>query len=58
MRTLNWRQATDQQLYTILAHDPMARLSDIAEAKAELERRNRKIPNIVTNQRKRTVYPR
>ena len=40
---MNIREATDQQLFVILADDPMATLADLWDAKDELERRQKPV---------------
>jgi hypothetical protein len=48
---MNWRKATDRELMVIMSSDPVARLSDIVEAREEWERRNRKIKKTRINWR-------
>jgi len=55
---MNWKQASDKELLAIITSDPAARLSDVAQAHAEYERRNRKIPRTRTQFKQKKVYPR
>lgn len=54
---MNWRKATDQELITIITSDSMARLTDILEAKEELDRRRRQTPKNRLQNKKKVVYP-